>query len=153
MSRRSLNKMKDPVKLLISLLAIVAVGLTFAFFLPERTNEVTETPEQRSLSSASEDRENPEMKSPEIEAEEDVESPVSEKETPARAFDVDAIAMPVEGNPIVVTLREYPELGQISIEEWSDEAGEFTGKPVKSGTKLTIMNPLKKGERIRIIAP
>ncbi len=142
--------MKDPFKLLIFLLAAVAVGLTIAFFLPERESEATKP---SSPSSASEDRKDREIKGPAIDPEKEVELQISEQKPPARADDEDGIAIPVEGKPMVITLLDYPELGEISIAEYSDELGDFTGKPLKSGTRVQIRNPQKKGEILWFLVP
>ena len=60
-------------------------------------------------------------------------------------------ATPVEGNPLLVTLADYPALGQISVEEWKDD--DFTGKPLKSGTEVQIPNPEVEGAKIRFLVP
>ena len=64
----------------------------------------------------------------------------------------DDIAIPVDGNPLLVTLAFYPELGQISIEQYNKE-GKPTGKPLKSGTAVQIPNPNIAGEKIHFIVP
>ncbi|MEC5128192.1 hypothetical protein VSU19_15610 [Verrucomicrobiales bacterium BCK34] len=60
-------------------------------------------------------------------------------------------ASPVEGNPLLVTLADYPALGQISVEEWKEDA--FTGKPLRSGTEVQIPNPDIEGAKIRFLVP
>lgn len=52
----------------------------------------------------------------------------------------DAFAIPVEGNPLQVTLPWYSELGRISIERL-DREGKPTGKPLASGTPVEIVDP------------
>ncbi|MDF1755054.1 MAG: hypothetical protein P1U89_19855 [Verrucomicrobiales bacterium] len=134
--------MKKSTRLLIGSLMLAAVVLVLVFIQTGKTTVLPDDAVSNRLPQAP-----LELPSPSSEDEE------SQREKPAPEFDEDDVALPVEGNPLVVTLLYYPELGEISIEQYSHKAGGFTGKPMKSGTKVQIPDPNKKGERIEFIIP
>lgn len=142
--------MKDPIKALIGLLALISVALVIFFFL---TNNSAEPPGPESPSTVSEETNDPGPQTPKQESGEDPVSANTEKKKATPGFEEADIAIPVPGNPLVVTLLHRPEIGQISIEQYSDKAGGFTGKPLKSGTKVQIPDPTKQGEKIQFIVP
>ena len=62
-------------------------------------------------------------------------------------------ALPVPGDPLLVTLpAPHDSLGQISIEKYDSE-GQPTGRPLKSGTPVQIPDPNWSGERIYFKVP
>lgn len=140
--------MRNPIKSLISILAVAAIGLVIAFFLTNDSSTVVETSDSDSPSIASTVQTEPRPRSSKPEPEENSDS---NQKKPTDNFDEDDFAIPVEGNPLAVTLLHYPELGQISIEAYKN--GKFTGRPLKSGTKVQISDPNNKGEKIQFIVP
>ncbi|MDF1812928.1 MAG: hypothetical protein P1V20_11960 [Verrucomicrobiales bacterium] len=64
----------------------------------------------------------------------------------------DDLAVPVPGDPTLVTLTWRPDLGPISIERVTRN-GDLTGKPLKSGTKVQIPDPENPGDRIIFTVP
>ena len=64
----------------------------------------------------------------------------------------DDIAILDPNNPLVVTFALRPELGEISIERF-DKDGNQTGKPLASGTKVQIADPVNPGKRLVFTVP
>ncbi|MEM9283522.1 MAG: hypothetical protein AAGA96_16990 [Verrucomicrobiota bacterium] len=140
---------KNPVKLLIAALALIAIGLLIAFFLTATSPETTESPEMQLSSPAPNTLDK--LKARDSKPDDAMTSDQIPGEQ-ARQARQDDLAIPVEGNPLLVTLAFYPELGQISIERY-DKEGQPTGKPLKSGTEVHIPNPNIPGEKIRFVVP
>lgn len=68
------------------------------------------------------------------------------------AVEESAFAVNVEGNPLMVILPWYEEIGKISVEKY-DKDMEPTGERVKSGTMVQIPDPFKPGEKIFFVVP
>ena len=140
--------MKDPVRLLISAVVIATIGLVVAFLVYAGSPDPSETLLTADTSSSANDQRDSQPSDPK----DAVAPPKQKADEPKRQVDEDDIALPVEGNPLVVTLLNDPELGQISIEQYSKE-GKATGRPLKSGTQVQIPNPNIPGEKITFSVP
>jgi hypothetical protein len=143
--------MKDPVKPLIVILPILTIGLIIAFFLTDKPRKTSEAPLLEPTSSVATDAAEHRPETPKTGPQKDSDSSAPKPKAPEQKFDEGDVAIPVEGNPLEVTLLHYPEFGRISIESYKN--GKFTGEPLKSGTKVQIPNPNSPGEKIQFIVP
>lgn len=140
--------MKIPSGLLIAATVMIAIALVIAFFYTGGSPDSIESLNPESPSTPLGDL-------PSTQTGEGVqkkETFLPDPEQPDFSQREDDIAVPVEGNPLLVTLAYYPELGQISIERY-DSKGQPTGKPLKSGTSVQIPNPNVPGEKIYFTVP
>lgn len=142
------EKMKDPVRLLISVVVVATIGLIVAFLVSTRPPDPSGMPIAAETSSAASD-----PRDPQPSGAKDGVAPAKQKNGgPKKKSEEDDIAVPVEGDPLVVTLLYHPELGRISIEQYNKD-GEATGSPLKSGTQVQIPNPSISGEKIIFSVP
>ncbi|MEM9018423.1 MAG: hypothetical protein AAGC68_15520 [Verrucomicrobiota bacterium] len=139
--------MKDPIRILVGLVVEITIGLVVVFFFSGDPDPGEVEPPSSAPDSAEEDTSG---------AKDDFEGWGDDSEwvtyESIPEVEEDDIAIPVEGEPLLVTLIHYPEIGQISIEKY-DREGQATGKPLKSGTKVQIPNPNRPGEKIRFVVP
>lgn len=140
--------MKNPVRLLIAAVIIATIGLVIALLVSDNSSEPSEASATAVNSPASNFQQDPQTNKQKESAA--PQNPKSDE--PKKKFGEDDIAVPVDGNPLVVTLLYYPELGQISIEQYSSE-GKPTGNPLKSGTQVQIPDPNIPGGKIIFSVP
>ncbi len=139
--------MKNTIKFLVTAGVVATIGLVIALLVSDNSSDPSEVSAIEVSSSASNVQQEPQTNKQKNTAAQTNQN----SDEPKKAIDANDIAVPVDGNPLVVTLL-YNDIGQISIEQYGKD-GKATGRPLKSGTQVQIPNPNIPGEKITFSVP